>query len=42
MRELFGGVGAWVEEPAWGFLVWDFLSGFPVRYMVEWDVRVGG
>lgn len=20
------------EEPEWGFLVWDLLSGLPVRY----------
>ena len=25
-------VEAWLEEPEWGFGVWDFLSGFPVRY----------
>lgn len=35
-------VGAWLGDPAWGFSGWDFLSGFPVRCMGWWDVRVGG
>lgn len=31
-RELFW-VGVWLGEPARGFLVWGFLSGFPGRCM---------